>query len=77
MFALAEKRVQEYFVDHLVSAQTCCIAQTQLRSCESEGRVMWAIGTESAMWLLGERMHRVAVFHWTVFGDVYIKGVKE
>lgn len=77
MFTLAEKRVQEYFVEQLVSAQTICIAQTPLRSCECEGRIVWAIGTESAMWLLGERMHRVAAFHWTVFGDVYIKGAEE
>ena len=72
-----EKRVQEYLTDHLVSAQTCCIAQTQLRDCESEGSVTWAIGTESAMWLLGERIHRVDTFHWTIFGDVYIKGGEE
>lgn len=77
MFTLAEKRVQEYFMEHLVSAQTCCIAQTSLRNCECEGRIVWALGTESAMWLLGERMHRVAAFHWTVFGDVYIKGAEE
>ena len=77
MFTLAEKRVQEFFVEHLVSAQTSCIAQTPLRSCECEGRIIWATGTESAMWLLGERMHRVAAFHWTVFGDIYVKGAEE
>ena len=77
LFSLAEKRVREYHIHHLISAQTCCIAQTQPRNCESKGRVMWAIGTESAMWMLGERMHRVATFHWTVFGDVYIKGGEE
>jgi len=77
MFSLSEKRVQEYFVEHLVSAQGCCIPQTPLRGCECEGRIVWAIGTETAMWLLGERMHRVAAFHWTVFGDLYIKGSQE
>jgi len=74
MFALAEKRVQSYFVEHLVLAQGTCVAQTPLRGCECEGRIVWAIGTETAMWLLGERMHRVAAFHWTVFGDTYVKG---
>jgi T-complex protein 11 len=77
MFTLAEKRVHDHFVEHLVSAQSYCIAQTPLRGCECEGRIVWAIGTESAMWLLGERMHRVASFHWTVFGDVYINGAEE
>src|SRR5947207_6653283 len=77
MFTLAEKRVQEFFVEHLFSAQTSCIAQTPLRSCECEGRIIWATGTESAMWLLGERMHRVAAFHWTIFGDIYVKGAEE
>ena len=77
MFTLAEKRAQEFFVEHLVSAQSSCIAQTPLRSCECEGRIVWAIGTESAMWLLGERIHRVAAFHWTVFGDIYTKGAEE
>jgi len=73
MFQLAERRVQDYFVEHLVSAQSCCIAQSPLRLCDCEGRIVWATGTESAMWLLGERMHRVASFHWTVFGDVYMR----
>ena len=77
MFALAQKRVQDYFVEHLVSAQGNCVAQTPLRGCECEGRIVWAIGTETAMWLLGERMHRVAAFHWTVFGDYYVKGAAE
>lgn len=77
MFQLAERRVQDYFVEHLVAAQSCCIAQSPLRVCECEGRIVWATGTESAMWLLGERMHRVASFHWTVFGDVYMRAEEE
>jgi hypothetical protein len=77
MFTLAENRAQDFFVEHLVSAQSSCIAQTPLRGCDCEGRIVWAIGTESAMWLLGERMHRVAAFHWTVFGDVYVNGAEE
>jgi T-complex protein 11 len=77
MFTLAENRVQNFFVQHLVSAQMACIPQTALRGCECEGRIVWAIGTETAMWLLGERMHRVAAFHWTVFGDAYIARVEK
>lgn len=77
LFALSEKRCEEYFMDHLLKAQESCVPQTPLRGCECEGRIVWAIGTETAMWLLGERMHRVAAFHWTVFGDMYLKGVEE
>jgi hypothetical protein len=76
LFILAEKRVQQYFIEHLVSAQGTCVPQTPLRGCECEGKIVWAVGTETAMWLLGERMHRVAAFHWAVFGDLYIKSVE-
>jgi hypothetical protein len=72
VFSLAEKRVQEWMVQHLTNAQTTCVPQTVLRVCECEGSVVWAVGTETAMWLLAERMHRVAAFHWLVFGDVYV-----
>ncbi len=74
IFILAQRRVVEYFEHHLVKAQENCGAQTALRGCE-EGKVVWALGTETAMWLLAERMHRVAAFHWTVFGEVYIRSV--
>lgn len=73
LFSLGEKRVQDFIVEHLVSAETCCLAQTPLRDCPCEGKIVWAIGTEAAMWLLGERIHRVARFHWAVFGDIYCK----
>lgn len=72
LFMIAEKRVQEWMVQHLTTSQTVCIPQTMLRACECEGSVVWAVGTETAMWLLAERMHRVAAFHWLVFGDVYV-----
>ena len=75
IFMLAEKRVQEYFLRHFINAQASCAPQAALRACESEGRNVWAVGTETAMWLLAERMHRVAAFHWTVFGEVYIRSV--
>jgi hypothetical protein len=74
VFAVAERRVQDYFVGHLVHAQGTCIPQAPLRGCECEGSVIWAVGTETAMWLLAERMHRVAAFHWLVFGQVYVRG---
>lgn len=64
----------EYFEHHLVTTQEHCGAQTALRGCE-EGKVVWALGTETAMWLLAERMHRVAAFHWAVFGEVYVRSV--
>jgi len=73
LFSVTESRVFEYFVEHLVAAQGTCVPQTPLRGCENEGAIVWATGTETAMWLLGERMHRVAAFHWTVFGDLYLK----
>ena len=73
VFRIAEKRVQDYFINHFVTAQASCIPQTPLRGCENEGTNVWAIGTETAMWLLAERMHRVAAFHWVVFGDVYLR----
>jgi len=73
VFYIAEKRVQDYFINHFVAAQVTCIPQTPLRGCENEGTNVWATGTETAMWLLAERMHRVAAFHWVVFGDVYAK----
>jgi hypothetical protein len=74
IFSLAEQRVHEYFVKHLVEAQRNCIPQAPLRACECEGSIIWAVGTETAMWLLAERIHRVASFHWMVFGPVYVKG---
>jgi T-complex protein 11 len=77
IFGVAERRVQEYFVEHLVWANGTCIPQTPLRACECEGGIVWAVGTESAMWLLAERVHRVAAFHWMVFGQVYVKGCEE
>jgi T-complex protein 11 len=77
IFTLAEKRVIDFFVEHIVAAQGPCLPQTPLRNCECEGRIVWAMGTETAMWLLGERMHRVASFHWTVFGDIYIAGSRQ
>jgi len=73
VFSVAENRVQGYFLNHLISAQGDCIPQTPLRGCDSEGQTIWALGTETAMWLLAERMHRVAAFHWVVFGDVYVR----
>jgi len=74
IFTLAQRRVVEYFEHHLTKAQEYCGAQTALRGCD-EGKVVWALGTETAMWLLAERMHRVAAFHWTVFGEVYVRSV--
>jgi len=74
IFTLAQRRVVEYFEHHLTKAQDHCGAQTALRGCD-EGKVVWALGTETAMWLLAERMHRVAAFHWTVFGEVYVRRV--
>jgi len=77
LFSVTETRVFDYFVEHLLGAQGGCVPQTPLRGCECEGGIVWATGTETAMWLLGERMHRVAAFHWTVFGDLYLKSLLE
>ena len=74
IFLLAQRRVVDYFEHHLVKAQENCGAQSALPGCD-EGKVVWALGTETAMWLLAERMHRVAAFHWTVFGEVYLRSV--
>jgi T-complex protein 11 len=74
IFTLAEVRVTKYLVDHIISSNGTS-PQTALRGCECEGKIVWATGTETAMWLLAERMHRVAAFHWAVFGDIYIDSI--